>query len=238
MGGAGQVPPKLARQLGDAVVLNAFVRSIGQDANGVTVSTDGAQYRGQHVIVAMPPHLTAAISFTPTLPAERLALVQSMPMGVIAKVACIYPEAWWRPMGLSGTAQGDLPTVNATADSGPPSGRPGILTSFVQGQRLYPWSVMSPARRRQAVLDDLVVYFGAQAGQPAQYIEKIWPADPLTEGAYNAYMPPGGWTSYGPALRTPVGRIHWAGTETATQWFGYFDGAVSAGEAAAKAVMS
>ena len=35
---------------------------------------------------------------------------------------------------------------------------------------------------------------------------------------------------YGPALREPVGRIHWAGTETATEWCGYMDGAVSSGE--------
>ncbi len=41
------------------------------------------------------------------------------------------------------------------------------------------------------------------------------------------------WTAYGPALRTPCGRIHWAGTETASVWTGYLDGAVRSGERAA-----
>ena len=43
----------------------------------------------------------------------------------------------------------------------------------------------------------------------------------------------GGWTAAGPALREPVGLVHWAGTETATRWSGYIDGAISSGERAA-----
>ena len=49
---------------------------------------------------------------------------------------------------------------------------------------------------------------------------------------------PGGWTACGPALREPVGRIHWAGTETATVWSGYMEGALQAGERAAAEVLA
>ena len=48
---------------------------------------------------------------------------------------------------------------------------------------------------------------------------------------------PGTWTAYGRALREPVGRVHWAGTETATRWMGYFDGAIQAGHRAAGEVL-
>lgn len=37
-------------------------------------------------------------------------------------------------------------------------------------------------------------------------------------------------------LREPVGRLHFAGTETATEWSGYMEGAVQAGERAAREV--
>jgi monoamine oxidase len=47
---------------------------------------------------------------------------------------------------------------------------------------------------------------------------------------------PGTLTSYGPALRAPVGRVHWAGTETSDYWQGYMDGAVRSGERAAAEV--
>jgi monoamine oxidase len=35
-----------------------------------------------------------------------------------------------------------------------------------------------------------------------------------------------------------VGRIHWAGTETASVWSGYMDGAVSSGQRAAAEVLT
>jgi len=37
-------------------------------------------------------------------------------------------------------------------------------------------------------------------------------------------------------LREPVGRLYFAGTETATEWSGYMEGAVQAGERAAREV--
>ena len=51
-------------------------------------------------------------------------------------------------------------------------------------------------------------------------------------------MPPGVWSDFGAALRAPVGRIHWAGTETAEVFTGYMDGAVRSGERAATEVGS
>ena len=48
---------------------------------------------------------------------------------------------------------------------------------------------------------------------------------------------PGPDRSPGPALRKPVGRIHWAGTETSNYWAGYMDGAVRSGERAAAEVL-
>jgi monoamine oxidase len=49
---------------------------------------------------------------------------------------------------------------------------------------------------------------------------------------------PGVLTAHGPAIRAPVGKIHWAGTETSTYWNGYMDGAVRSGERAAAEVLA
>jgi monoamine oxidase len=40
-----------------------------------------------------------------------------------------------------------------------------------------------------------------------------------------------------PSLRAPVGRIHWAGTETVERWMGYIDGAIESGIRAAVEVL-
>jgi monoamine oxidase len=65
-----------------------------------------------------------------------------------------------------------------------------------------------------------------------------WSVEPWTRGCYTGYMAPGVLLDYGAALRKPVGRIHWAGTETATIWAGYMDGAVRSGKRAAKEALA
>jgi monoamine oxidase len=52
-----------------------------------------------------------------------------------------------------------------------------------------------------------------------------------------AHFPPGVLTEFGPALRAPVGRIHWASTETAQMWHGLVEGAIRSGERAAQEVL-
>jgi monoamine oxidase len=83
-----------------------------------------------------------------------------------------------------------------------------------------------------------VSYFGQQAANPVQFVQTNWAAQQFTGGAFTAVMPPDVWTNYDPALYKPVGRIHWAGTDVATRWPGYFDGAVSAAQSAVKAVLA
>jgi len=88
---------------------------------------------------------------------------------------------------------------------------------------------------RRAETDVIVI--GPAATRPADYAEHDWTADPWTRGCYGAHFPPGTWTQFGPALRRPAGLLHWAGTETATEWSGYMDGAVQSGKRAAAEIL-
>ncbi|NED50353.1 amine oxidase, partial [Micromonospora aurantiaca] len=87
--------------------------------------------------------------------------------------------------------------------------------------------------RRDALREALAAIFGPAAARPDDLVEYDWSADEWTRGCFCGVLPPGAWCAYGPELRTPVGRVHWAGTETATRWSGYLEGAVTAGERAA-----
>ena len=49
---------------------------------------------------------------------------------------------------------------------------------------------------------------------------------------------PGLLTAFGPALHTPVGRVRWAGTETAAITHGGIDGAIRSGERAAREIIA
>jgi monoamine oxidase len=52
------------------------------------------------------------------------------------------------------------------------------------------------------------------------------------------HLPTGAVTAYGEALRQPLGRIHWAGSERATDMHGLIEGAVRSGERAADEVLA
>lgn len=72
--------------------------------------------------------------------------------------------------------------------------------------------------------------------KPIHYEECNWAEQQYSGGAYTGICPPGLLTTYGPVIREPIGQIYFAGTETATQWSGYMNGAVEAGERAAREV--
>jgi monoamine oxidase len=237
VGGSQRISALVARQLGRRVVLGAPVRRIVQAGARVTVGTDHGDYRGRQVVVALPPTLAGRIDYTPTLPAMRDQLTQRVPMGTVIKVQAVYDEPFWRKDGLAGYANGDVDPVRLTYDNSPPDGSPGVLIGFIEGELGRVWGQKSPAERRAAVLGSFAAYFGERARTPKRFIELSWAAEPYSRGGYVGYTPPGVLTSYGPWLRRPAGRIHWAGTETSGFWNGYMDGAVRSGERAAADVL-
>lgn len=205
--------------------------------DSVTARTPAGEFTGRRIIVTAPPLLAGRIDYEPALPHWRAQLTQRSPMGSVIKCQVLYDEPFWRAQGLCGQATGDGEGSRVVFDNSPPDGSPGILLAFLEGdeaRRLGPAS--APARRR-AVLDSLVRYFGPEAASPAGYLELDWQQERWSGGCYGTLFGPNVWTRYGPALRQAVGPIHWAGTETATAWCGYMDGAVRSGERAAAEVL-
>lgn len=234
-GAAGQMPELLAGQIKGQIHMSAAAQAVIRQGEGYRVkAADGSVHNCRAVVVAVPPPVRAQIFFEPGLPPQTSGLLQRFPMGSMFKVFAIYPSAWWREQGFNGLGQGNLPTLELTADSSPPSGTPGVLASFVAGDRAVSLALQSPAERRKAILADLVTYWGPQAKEPVDYIEINWGEEAWTRGGFTAYMTPGTWTSFGSAWREPVGRIIWAGTESSPRWAGYYEGAIQSGIDAAK----
>jgi monoamine oxidase len=235
-GGAGQIPGKIVAELGDRVRLGEPALRLSQDSSGVEIETPHGHYAAQFAVVAMPPHLAGRILYKPPMPPLREQLTQRVPMGCCAKVLISYERPFWREKGLAGIGLGNGQWIELCADSSDPETGVGVLATFVGGDRYGAWRPMTEDDRRQAVLADLALFFGEEALSPASYEEADWPGEPWVGGAYAAFMPPGVWTGLGDALTAPVGRVHWAGTEMAARWPGFFDGAVRTGEAAAEAI--
>lgn len=238
VGGSQLVVIGAARALGKRVLLRQPVRRIVQKSSGVRVETDKLSVSAKRAIVAAPPSLARKIDYVPGLPAPREQLLQRFPMGTVIKCEAIYDEPFWRESGLTGQAVSDASPCRITFDNTPPDGRPGVLLGFIEGTDGRVYGSRSLGERRDAVLRNFATYFGDRALRPRDYVEKDWSSEPWSRGCYGGYMAPGALLDFGPAIRAPIGRIHWAGTETADYWAGYMDGAVRSGERAAREVLA
>lgn len=237
VGGTQQLAEGLAAQLDEPVLFGAPVRSITQDGDGVRVETDRGTLRAERVVVALPPALAGRIHYAPALPARRDQITQRMAMGSAIKVIVRYERAFWRDDGLSGEAVSDHGPLRLVFDDSAHDGSQACLVGFFLGHTALRFSGRPDARRRAAV-DTLVRLFGPRARTPIDYVDQDWPAEPFSRGCYVGVLGPGAWTACGQALRAPCGRIHWAGTETAREWCGYFEGALESGERAAREVLA
>jgi monoamine oxidase len=236
VGGTQLIPIRMAKQLGSRVVLNSPVRKITQKKDRVIVDSDNMTAVGQRVIVAIPPPLAGRLQYSPALPALRDQLTQRMPMGSVMKVIAIYDKPFWRDGNWTGQVVSDQHPAQVTFDNTPPEGTPGALMAFIEASDSRRLNTVSKATLRAQVLKNFATYYGDKAKSPIAFYEKRWDNDIWHRGCPVCYTPPGVLLDYGKAIRTPVGRIHWAGTETSTYWNGYMDGAVRSGERAAEEV--
>jgi monoamine oxidase len=234
--GAQGVSLRFAADLGDRVVLGAPARTIDHDATGVTVTTDRGVWRGKLAVVAVPPALAGRIRYSPLLPARRDALTQRMAMGATTKCMAFYERPFWRDRGLSGEVACTGGPLTVVFDNSPEDASRGVLLGFAVGRPARELSARPAAERKRAVVDAFARFFGPEAASPIDYVEQDWSAEAWTRGCPTGTLPPSALTQFGPALREPVGRIHWAGTETAIEYCGYMEGAVESGERVAKEI--
>jgi monoamine oxidase len=238
VGGSQLLAQRMAAALGDRVILSAPVRSIDWSGPTACVMADGYSVTAKQVIVAIPPSVAALIRYQPILPTPRTQLYQRWPMASLIKVEAVYDRPFWRSAGLSGNTLNGQGPVRSTFDNSPPSGDQGVLIGFIGGHAARLWSLRPEAERRSTVLASFAELLGDQAAlNPVEYFEFDWPSEEWSRGSQVAYMGPGVLRDYSTLVRTSVGPVHWAGTETGTYWTGYMEGAVQAGERAAEEVL-
>jgi monoamine oxidase len=226
-GGAQQIPQRLAAKLGARVRLGEVVVAIEQTDTAITVHA-GDAYTAKRAVLAIPPPLVKGIAVD--LPAAARIHVDQAFGGPVVKCFAAYAAATWRERGLSGESYHPHGAVRATVEA---SGDPPVLLAFVVGAEAMRWSSRGVDDRRAEVL----AAFAPLCGDlPLEYLEVDWGADRWSAGCVPG-LPPGA-LSAGARWREPHGRLHVAGTESATVWPGYMEGAIEAGTRAANEVLA
>ena len=233
-GGTASLATALAASLPDGVLsLESPVTAIEQAAGpqgGWTVTTRQERVHAEHVVLAVPPALTERIAFDPPLPEPVASLARRTPvwMGAMTKVVAAYDEPFWRHRGRSGSAISHRGPLREIHDMSGPGGTPAALFGFAP-----PTAPGAPSVTEADVVDQLAALFGPEAASPTAVHVHDWRAETWTSppgveqlGDYSLF----GHSAYlSPLAR---GRLHWATTETATEFAGHVEGALQAAERA------
>jgi monoamine oxidase len=236
VGGTQQVAARMAERL-DVVLERPVARLLRVDGGVSATAADGTALRAGRVVCAVPVPLVERIAHDPPLPPARVALQQRMPMGATAKVVAVYDRAWWREEGLTGEAVLADGPVQVTFDVSGPDGDPPALLAFVTGAAARRLADAPSGALEAAATTALTRAFGPAAATPSSVTALHWSQERWTARCPVANLVPGA-ARLAAHLRRPVGRLHWAGTETSTDWTGYMEGAVASGRRAADEVVA
>ncbi|MCA2220748.1 flavin monoamine oxidase family protein [Nonomuraea aurantiaca] len=234
-GGAHQICEQLALRLGRRVRLSEPVRAIHQDAGGASVRTDQGEFRCDAVVVALPPRLADGIDYRPGLPVSRSS--DRTAPGCAVKVHLIYPEPLWRAYGLSGWSVSSRGPLLSTVDDSPADGGAGVLTGFVTGREAHRYAALTAAEQRAEALAQAAGLF-PRLPPPTGFHVTDWVGEEYSRGCYAALFGPGDWVRHGPHLTSAHQRVHWAGTETSTEFFGLMEGAIRSGHRVAGEILT
>ncbi|MFF5250995.1 flavin monoamine oxidase family protein [Streptomyces leeuwenhoekii] len=224
---------RLAGTLEDCLLLASPVERITTAGERVTVETSRHSVDARYVIVTASPTHRSTIEFTPALPERHYGLSRSWRLGALSKAFVAYDRPFWRSEGLSGEGVSDDETAFLTFDVSPDADGPGILMVFCDARG---FDAYDEAERRRRVMRHLIHLYGEPARRAIDYTDFSWGNDSFAPGGPNPAVGPKTWTTFGPYLRQPVGRVHWAGTETADETSGTMNGAILSGQRAATEV--
>jgi len=229
IGGAQTIVQRLADSVQGPIHLNTPVVRMRYDHTGVEVETATGSYSAERVVVTIPPPLMSKVECVPPLPLDRQQVQSRMPMGGTIKCMVAYRTPFWKNAGYSGEVVADGHPLTVVFDNTTEEGIP-VLLGFIVGRPAREWGRRDADARRCAVIAALTRYFGPDAGCPVDYLEKDWAAEPYTSGCPIAVPAPGMWVPHGDAVRKSIGPVYWAGTETATEWMGFMEGALQSAE--------
>jgi monoamine oxidase len=237
-GGAQSIALRMAEGLAEELHHGAAVRSVERRRDSVLVTGPGFAARARRLVMAVPVSLSGRVAYEPPLPGYRDALTMRMPPGSVIKCVMVYDEPFWRADGLAGVAASTDGPVRATFDASPEDGRPGALAAFVVAGAARALTRLPASERRAIVVRACERLFGKRVRAARDYVECDWMDEQFTRGCYHGCATTGAYTAFGPALREPIGRIHWAGSETGIRQMGSMGGAVDSGERVARELLA
>jgi monoamine oxidase len=203
---------------GDPAVRTSMpVTVIEQNDDGVTVTTrDGTVFTASAAVVAVPLNTLNAVEFRPALGNEKQALVKEGQASHGVKL-------WALVTGVSepifAMAPDDRSLTFVCSWETPADGAQLVFAFGPDAGRLPP----ADEQAVRAAFHDLLPH----AARIKQITGHDWVADEFSRGTWSAWRP--GQLASLEAMQAPEGRVVLAGSDVASGWNGFMDGAIESG---------
>lgn len=214
-----------------------LVQKVEKTANGLLVHTQNQSWKASIVVSTLPPNLLVKTVELPDLPEEvyEIAARTHTWMGESIKFGLRFKEAFWRKPQTSGTIFSNVGPIIECHDHTDPSGQYFGLKGF-----LHPSTYRFDfENRKQQVFQQLRKFYGAVIDDYLDYEDRVWRAESFTYHPYDTEPIPHQNNGH-PIFRQAFleGRFYISGSETASQFPGYMDGAVRAARWISKSIFS
>ncbi|MCC2645441.1 MAG: maoA [Burkholderiales bacterium] len=218
-GGIGKLIDALAKGLN--IVYDSKVTHIEKHEREYKITTkNNLIYYANKVISAIPLQLIPTIKWTPKLNQDRESFYRLLQMGYVTKVILQYEHKFWQHDGYSAHIVSDTAPVHLCYDVS--NNKYNTLAVFIINNINY---------SNEQILEQLAFLLKNNLAKSPKYIyRKNWIEDEFSQGGYFCVPPIGSLTRNYKYLTKPEIGVHFIGTETATQWMGYMEGALESAE--------
>lgn len=217
----------LAKKLSpENIKLNTKITALKEVENELSVETsNGSNFKADKAIICIPPQLAGLqIKFSPDLPdnlTQILPTVQTWMSGAL-KFVLEYAAPFWRNNGYSGMLYSHAGIIMEMYDHTNFEENKFGFTGFLSGGA----SAYSQEVRKEFVLRQLAELLGKEILNPVSYSDKVWTDEFVLAGNQIIQRPH--QNNGHPLLQQSYlnGKLYFSGTETATAFAGYMEGAV------------
>lgn len=237
-GGVSQLTEALHQTLDEGCVhLNQRVHRLNRQDDHWNIETPTKSFKARRLIMAVPPR--AALESTPiakhlSAPLQRTLRDTPTWMAAQAKFVAHYTTPFWREQGLAGDAFSRVGPLVEIHDASAGEDRGYALFGFI-GVSAQQRATLDPEALRQACLNQLGQFFGADALNPIQSVIEDWSQQAFTCTPQDRLEPPQHPECDLSAFAQELAQLQlaFASTEVAFQEAGYLEGALIAAHSAA-----
>ena len=228
--GIGGLVSHLSKELQPAIHLSTPVQRISRKHEAFEIESHAGKFSAKDVIVAVPPQIYMNLGLYELLPKDVSDEFDLIRPGTVIKTILVFSKPWWRESGLTGRSIGAYGPFSATMDASPEDGSLGVLVLFsTSTSGIMLGESESEVERVTRALKWLEGFEAGPIPEPLLARSINWNAEQFSLGGYSSVRTLGSKMPTEELFASRDG-LHFAGTESATEWRSFMEGALQSSE--------